>query len=130
MKKLLMLTCLALLTVGIAAAQTITFTVKSPFSIGNANLPAGTYQIHAADSEQVMFECTNESKGTSVMFEVDPSEVIPKTSGVTFAKYNDKLVLKSFGTAGGQSWTIPISLAEKQVKKSGAKPTKVTTPAN
>lgn len=130
MKKLLMLTCLTLLTVGIASAQIINFTVKSPFSIGNANLPAGTYQIHSSDSEQIMFECTNESKGTSVMFEVDPSEVVPKTTGVTFAKYNDKLVLKSFGTAGGQAWTIPISLAEKQVKKSGAKPTKVTTPAN
>ncbi|MGA7413887.1 MAG: hypothetical protein WBW33_25650 [Bryobacteraceae bacterium] len=130
MKKLLMLTCLTLLTVGIASAQIINFTMKSPFSVGNANLPAGTYQIHAADSEQVLFECTNESKGTSVMFEVDPSEVIPKTSGVTFAKYNDKLVLKSFSIAGGQSWLIPISLAEKQAKKSGAKPTKVTTPAN
>ena len=54
----------------------------------------------------------------------------PKGTGVTFAKYGDKLVLKSFTTGGGQGWAVPISLAEKQVKKSGAKPTKVTTPAN
>ncbi len=130
MKKLLMLTCLTLLTVGIASAQILNFTVKSPFTIGNASLPAGSYQIHAADQEQIMFECTNESKGTSVMFEVDPMENPPKGTGVTFAKYGDKLVLKSFTTGGGLGFSIPISLAEKQVKKSGAKPTKVTTPAS
>jgi len=130
MKKLLLLICLTLLTVGIASAQIINFTMKSPFSIGNASLPAGTYQIHAADQEQIMFECTNESKGTSVMFEADSTDTVPKTTGVTFAKYGDKLILKSFGTAGGQGWSIPISLAEKQVKKPGVKPSKVSTPAN
>ncbi len=130
MKKLLMFTCLALLTAGIASAQTLNFTAKSPFTIGNASLPAGTYQIHAADQEQIMFECTNDAKGTSVMFEVDPMENPPKGAGVTFAKYGDKLVLKAFSTGMGQGWSIPISLAEKQVKKSGVKPTKVTTPAN
>ena len=130
MKKLLISACLALFTVGIASAQIINFTMKSPFSVGNATLPPGTYQIHAADQEQIMFECTNESKGTSVMFEADSTDMVPKATGVTFAKYGDKLVLKSFGTAGGQGWSIPISLAEKQVKKPGVKPTKMTAPAN
>ena len=86
MKKLLMLTCLTLLTVGIASAQILNFTVKSPFTIGNASLPAGSYQIHAADQEQIMFECTNESKGTSVMFEADPDGKPSEGDGRDFRK--------------------------------------------
>ncbi len=129
MKKLLMLTCLTLLAVGIASAQTINFTSKTAFSVGNASFPAGSYQIHAADQEQVLFECTADSKGHSAMFEADNMDTTPTTTGVTFAKYGDKLILKSFTVAGAGGWFIPISLAEKQVKKTGTKPTKVTTPA-
>lgn len=131
MKKLLLLACLTLLTVGIASAQQqlISFTSKTPFSIGNSTLPAGNYQISTDGSDLMLFECTNESKGTSVMFEADATDMAPKTSSVTFAKYGDKLVLKSFGTAGNQGFFIPLSLPEKQAKKSGAKPTKVTQPA-
>jgi hypothetical protein len=131
MKKLLILACLALLSVGIASAQQqlLSFTSKTAFTIGNAKLPAGNYQISTDGSDLMLFECTNESKGTSVMFEADPSDMAPKTSSVTFAKYGDQLVLKSFGTSGGQGFFVPLSLPEKQAKKSGAKPTKVTTPA-
>lgn len=129
MKKLLMMTCLTLLTVCVASAQTLNFATKSPFSVGNASFPAGSYQIHAADQEQILFECTSDAKGHSVMFEADNMDTVPTTSGVTFAKYGDKLILKSFTVAGAGGWFIPVSLAEKQVKKSGAKPTKVTTPA-
>ena len=128
MKRLLIMTCLALLTIGIASAQQqlISFTSKTPFSIGNSNLPAGNYQISTDGSDLMLFECTNESKGTSVMFEADATDTSPKTSSVTFAKYGDKLILKSFGAAGSQGFFIPLSLPEKQAKKSGAKPTKVT----
>jgi len=131
MKKLWILTCLMLLTVGIVSAQQqlISFTSKSPFTIGNAKLPAGTYQISASGQDLMVFECTNESTKTSVMFEADATDNPPKTSSVTFAKYGDLLVLKSFGSAGSQGFFIPLSLPEKQAKKSGAKPTKVTTPA-
>jgi hypothetical protein len=131
MKKLLMLTCAALLTVGVASAQQqlLSFTVKTPFSIGNANLPAGTYQISTDGSDLMLFECTNESKGTSALFEADATDTTPSTSSVTFAKYGDKLVLKSFNAAGKQGFFIPLSLPEKQAKKTGAKPTKVNAPA-
>lgn len=76
-----------------------------------------------------MFECTNESKGTSVLFEVDSQDVTPKETAVTFTKYGDKLILKSFAVADTGAWSVPISLVEKQVKKQGVKPIKVTTPA-
>jgi len=131
MKKLMMLTCLTLLSVGIASAQQqlITFTSKSPFTLGNAKLPAGTYQIAGVGPELMTFECTNSSTRTSVMFEADATDTTPSTSSVTFAKYGDQLVLKSFNAAGSQGFFIPLSLPEKQAKKSGAKPTKMTTPA-
>jgi hypothetical protein len=131
MKKLLLFTCFTLLTVGIASAQQqlMNFTSKSAFSIGNANLPAGSYQIQATDQDLQTFECTNTSTRTSVMFEADSTDTTPSTSSVTFAKYGDKLVLKSFNAAGSQGFFIPLSIPEKQVKKSGAKPTKMTTPA-
>jgi len=131
MKKLLMFASLVLLTVGIASAQQqlLTFTSKSPFTIGNAKLPAGTYQISATGQELQTFECTNESTRTSVMFEADATDNTPGTSSVTFAKYGDQLVLKSFSAAGSQGFFIPLSIPEKQAKRTGAKPTKVTTPA-
>ena len=131
MKRLLMLACLTLLAVGIASAQQqlITFTTKTPFSLGNAKLPAGTYQIAASGQDLQTFECTNESTRTSVMFEADATDMTPSTSSVTFAKYGDQLVLKSFSAGGSQGFFIPLSLPEKQAKKSGAKPTKVTQPA-
>ena len=131
MKKLVILICLTLLTMGVASAQQqlINFSTKSPFSIGNANLPAGSYQIQATDQDLQTFECTNTSTKTSVMFEADVTDTTPSASSVTFAKYGDKLVLKSFSAAGSQGFFIPLSIPEKQVKKSGAKPTKVTTPA-
>jgi len=131
MKKFLMLTCLTLLAVGIASAQQqlISFTSKTPFSVGDAKLPAGTYQISATGQDLQTFECTNESTRTSVMFEADTTDNAPATSSVTFAKYGDLLVLKSFGAAGSQGFFIPLSKPEKQAKKTGAKPTKVTTPA-
>lgn len=96
MKKLPMLTCLTLLTVGIASAQILNFTSKAPFSAGNSSFPAGSYQIHAADQEQMIFECTSDVKGHSALFEVDSQDTVPTTTGVTFAKYGDKLILKSF----------------------------------
>lgn len=129
MKKLLMFTCLSLLVVGIASAQTMTFSIKTPFSVGNATLPAGTYQIQNVGEDLMTFQISNSSTGTGVMFEADAMDNTPTTSAVSFAKYGDKLILKSFTIGGGQGYFVPLSLPEKGAKKGGAKPTKVTTPA-
>ena len=136
MKKLLTLACLTLFAVGIASAQQagqqlISFTSKTPFTIGNASLPAGNYMISTGDQDMGLFQCMNEAKGTSVMFEADASDTNSKGSSVTFLKYGDKMVLKSFSSGAlQQSYFIPLSLPEKQAKKAGVKPTKVTSPAN
>ena len=129
MKKLLMVTCLALVTVGVASAQLLTFTSKTPFSVGNGNLPAGTYQIQSVGDDLMTFQVSSASTGHGVLFEADSTDTTPTMSAVTFLKYGDKLILKSFSVNGGGGYFIPISLPEKQAKKSGAKPTKVTTPA-
>jgi hypothetical protein len=129
MKKVLMFTCLALLTVGIASAQLLTFTSKVPFSVGNGNLPAGTYQLQPVGEDLMTFQVTSVSTGHGVLFEAESTDTTATTSAVTFAKYGDKLIMKGFSTSGGGGYFIPLSLPEKQAKKSGVKPTKVTTPA-
>jgi hypothetical protein len=63
------------------------------------------------------------------MFEADPHEVVPTATDVTFAKYGDKLIMKNISIAGDQGYWIPMSIPEKNAKKTGAKPTKVSTPA-
>jgi hypothetical protein len=129
MKKLLMCTCLALLTVGIASAQIITFSSKVPFSVGNGNLPAGTYQIQNVGEDLMTFQISSVATGHGIMFEADSTDTTPTTSVVTFLKYGEKLILKGFSVTGGGGYFIPISLPEKMAKKSGGKPTKVTMPA-
>ncbi len=129
MKTLLMLTCLALISLGVASAQILTLTSKAPFSVGNGNLPAGAYQIQNVGEDLMTFQISSVSSGHGVMFEADSTDTTPTGSAVTFLKYGDKLILKSFSVNGGVGYFIPISLPEKQAKKSGAKPTKVTTPA-
>jgi hypothetical protein len=123
--------CLMLLGANILSAQqfSITFTMKTPFVVGEGTLPAGNYVIRSLDDEDSTFECAAASGAPSVMFEADAHETVPTTTGVTFQKYNNKLILKNMSIAGQQGFFIPISLTEKHTKKTGGKPTKVTQPA-
>jgi hypothetical protein len=115
---------------GIVSAQNfdLKFTVKTPIMVGEGTLPAGSYQIRTIDENT--FECANASTGSpSVLFTADAMETTPTKSELGFAKYNDKLVLKSFAIAGDQGYFIPMSNNEKRIKKAtGVKSTKVTTP--
>jgi hypothetical protein len=121
-----------LMMTGVLSAQAfrLKFTAKTPFSVGSGSLPAGTYEIRVSeDTDENTFECTAASGSPSVLFEADAMETIPTTTGLDFQKYGDKLVLKSFSIAGQQGFFIPISMHEKKAKKTGGKPTKVSTPA-
>jgi hypothetical protein len=130
MRKIL-LGCMLLLTAGIVSAQNfaVTFTVKTPFTVASSTLPAGTYSIRLMDDDDYTFECSSASGGHSVMFEADRHEVVPSATEVTFSKYNDKLILKNISIAGDAAYWIPTSVPEKRVKKTGAKPTKVSSTA-
>src|SRR5437879_2941186 len=109
MRKVLM-GCLILLTMGIVSAQDfkVNFTSKTPFTVGNANLPPGSYQIRPIDEEGT-FECSAASGHPSVIFEAEPMETVPAKTDVTFAKYGDKMLVKSFSVEGVQAYTIPVS---------------------
>jgi hypothetical protein len=130
MRKILM-GAVMLLAAGIVSAQqfTLTFTVKEPFIVGEGSLPAGTYQIRLLDADENTFECAAVSGAPSVMFEADAHEEIPTTTGVTFSKYGDKLVLKNISISGDQGYWIPPYHQEKRSKKGGVKATKVATAA-
>jgi hypothetical protein len=130
MKKLLMGSML-LLTASIVSAQNfaVTFTMKTPFAVAGSTLPAGTYQIRLMDDDDYTFECSTTSGEHSVMFEADRHEVTPTATEVTFAKYGDKMVLKNISIAGDAGYWVPVSIPEKRSKKTGVKPTKVSTTA-
>jgi hypothetical protein len=131
MKNILM-GCVFLMAAGILPAQdqfNLEFTVKTPFAVSGATLPAGTYNIRLVDRDENIFECAGKSGSPSVLFEADPHEIVPTTTGVTFAKYGDKLVLKNISIAGDQGYWIATSIPEKRQKKGGVKPTAVTTAA-
>jgi hypothetical protein len=135
MKLGIFLTCLVLLTMGIVAAQNpanVNFTIDKPFVVGNATLPAGSYQIRGTDDQSVL-ECTAASGSPSVMFEVEPMEPnnpYAKTQ-VQFVSYGGKQVLKYIETAGSlQGFMSITTAAEKKHKKAaGGKGTKVAVPA-
>jgi hypothetical protein len=122
---------LILMSMGIISAQefNLKFTSKTPFSVGNGSLPAGTYQIRPMDEENSTFECAALSGSPSVLFEADGMDTTPTKTEVTFRKYGDKLVLKNMSIAGEQGYWIPISLHEKHHKKGHVKPTNVSSPA-
>src|SRR5437899_1615702 len=114
---------LTLMSLGIISAQefNLKFTSKTPFSVGNGSLPAGTYQIRPVDEDNTTFECAAVSGSPSVLFEADALETIPTKTEVTFRKYGDKLVLKNMSLEGGQAYWIPVSLHEKHHKKGRVK---------
>jgi len=122
--------CLILLTMDIVSAQdfNVKFASKTPFTVSNATLPPGSYQIRPLDEEGT-FECSAAAGHPSVLFEAEPLETVPAKTEITLVKYGDKMLLKGFAVEGVQAYMIPTSLSEKRHKKSGAKPTKVPTAA-
>jgi hypothetical protein len=128
MRNALIAGCLMLLGVAAASAQQITFASATPFSVGNANLPAGMYFISPVDGNGT-FKCVATSGSPMIYFEADATDQVPTSTGVTFMQYGKNMVLKYFSVSGVQEFFITASLPEKQQKKTGVKPTKVTTKA-
>ncbi len=126
MMKVLVTSCLLLLSSCIASAQTpqITFASATPFSVGNATLPAGMYFIQPAGDANT-FKCVATSGSPSIYFEADEMDQTPSSTGVTFMQYGKNMVLKQFSVSGIQEFYITASLPEKQQKKTGAQGFKV-----
>jgi hypothetical protein len=128
MRRALITGCLMLLSVAFASAQQITFASATPFSVGNASLPAGMYFISPTDGSGT-FKCVATSGSPVIYFEADATDQVPSSTGVTFMQYGKNMVLKTFSVSGVQEFYITASLPEKQHKKTGAKPIKITTSA-
>ncbi len=134
MKPLSLVACLALLVVGVASAQIfsdVAFTSTSPFIVGNATLPAGKYAIRLTDDTS-MLEISNASGSISVLVEVEPIESLmpAKKTAVVFAKYGNKLVLKSVVIQGQANGALSSTeMAARRQMKAFGKPTKVEVPA-
>ncbi len=124
--KWMLIACIsALVAVPLVAQDTIMkFKVPSEFHVGDASLPAGSYEIRRIDPET--YECTAASGSPSVMFAVDPVDTVGSKTDVSFAKYGDTLILKSVSIEGFEGFTVMTSLQEKAARKSGKKPTKVS----
>lgn len=128
MRRALIQGYLLLMAVACVSAQQITFASVTPFSVGNATLPGGMYFISPIDGNGT-FKCVATSGSPEIYFEADATDQIPSSTGVTFMQYGKTMVLKYFSVSGIQEFFITASLPEKQQKKAGVKPTKVTTKA-
>ncbi len=130
MTKVLVTGCLLLVSAAIASAQLsqITFASATPFSVGNATLPAGMYFIKPAGDPNT-FQCVATSGSPAIYFEADEMDQTPSSTGVTFMQYGKKMVLKQFSVSGIQEFYITASLPEKQQKKTGTPGFKVVMQA-
>jgi hypothetical protein len=111
--------------------NTIEFKVTSPFVVGDAKLPAGTYTIRQDPDNKLEWEITNDSKGFSAFFPTEPlSPTTPsQKTEITFQKYGNTLVLKELWIPGfSTGFSVLTSYAEKQAAKAGS-PTKVAVAA-
>jgi hypothetical protein len=104
-----------------ASAQIISpveFTTAFPFTVGNANVPAGSYTIRPDDDNPSMFELTGPH--TSVLFQTEDAEAraTPAKTEVVFKRYGTGYVLKQIFLAGSNSGAETISVeGEKHAAK-------------
>jgi hypothetical protein len=106
---------LALAIPGVAHAQLaspIEFTTTFPFTVGMANLPAGTYRLQVDDDDPTMAEITGPHVGAFFAI-VNAEETAPTKSEVVFTKYGDAYVLKHVWVAGSEDG-IEVAPAEPE----------------
>ncbi len=124
---------LGLLFLGTAPAQifsSVEFVTTTPFTAGNATVPAGKYVIRLTDDPS-MLEISNLGGTISVLIEVEPMDAhsAVKRTVVTFNKYGERLVLKSVVVEGQESGVLSSTeMAERRHMRSYGKPTKVEMP--
>jgi hypothetical protein len=86
-----------------ASAQidtSVEFTTSFPFTVGNTNVPAGSYSIRQDDDNPKILELTGGR--TAVLFEAENPQArqTPSKTEVVFNRYGDRYVLKSVWVEG------------------------------
>jgi len=123
----------ALLFLGCASAQifsSVAFSTTTPFTAGNATLPAGKYIIRLTDDPSIL-EIANPAGSISVLIEVEALDVRSpaRRTVVTFNKYGQNLVLKSIAVEGQETGALSSTeTAERRHMRRSGKPAKVEIP--
>ena len=129
MKRLVLMSLLLLLAVGLLSAQdgnTLKFKMTESFVVDNTTLPAGSYTIRRMSDEGTL-EITAASGQPSELIDADPLDSPAGKANLSFSKYGGKLVLKQIDFPDQMSFWIPMSTAEKHHKKAaGGKSTKTS----
>lgn len=119
--------------VGVTYAQgfAVDFKVSSPFSVGDATFPAGSYTARQQQDDLGILEISSADGQHSAFVGCEPLDAtapVTKTE-LTFHKYGDSLFLKQIWISGNPSGLYVIGgPQEKKARKTG-KPTKVSVPA-
>jgi hypothetical protein len=103
-------------------ADTVEFTTSFPFTVGYANVPAGTYTIRPDDDNPRILELNGGH--TAVLFQTDIVEEAkaPTKTEVVFRRYGDGYVLKDVWIEGSHSGaeTTAVETEHHAAKHSGA----------
>jgi hypothetical protein len=127
---------MSLLGLGLASAQVVhtpmTFTMDSPFYVGDKLLPAGAYYVLPVFSENNLLEIRGIAKGPGAFvwtLEKDNRET-PASSLVTFDKCGNELFLNSVVVASESEAAIALpSRAEKRAIQDSGREAGVVIPA-
>ncbi len=134
-RTLLALAGMLLMGLGMASAQIVTpmtFTIHSPFYVGNALLPAGSYDVlPTTQTGLLVFRSAEEHASAFALVGEKGNRTLPKSSEVRFEKYGDVLVLRAV-VAEGQ-WDAAVtseSRVEKRAREANGPAADVVVPAN
>jgi hypothetical protein len=99
----------------------VEFTTSFPFTVGNTNVPAGSYSIRQDDDNPKVLELTGGR--TAVLFEAENPQArqTPSKTEVVFNRYGDSYVLKSVWVEGSDMGYETIGAeGERHAAKRGA----------
>ena len=111
--------------------NTVKAVVPFSFTIGDTNLPAGTYTFHSLSDWEVPNHILIRSiggKGEAIVSTIEAlSKDFQTGTKLEFNQYDNQRFLSAIWTPGSQSGVeVPKSAAEKSLIKSGAQAKKLT----
>ena len=105
-----------------ASAQIVNpveFTTSFPFTVGNTNVPAGSYTIRQDDDNPAILELTG-GHTSAVPEDNTQARETPAKTEVVFKRYGDGYVLKDIWLAGSNDGAETIALeGERHAAKHG-----------
>jgi hypothetical protein len=99
-----------------ALANTVQFTTTFPFTVGKADVPAGTYTVRPLENGARALELTRSRGGVGVFFIVNDIESRDpaKQTEVVFRHYRDGYVLKDIRVEGDTAGVEAVPTREEK----------------